>query len=83
MSERGSPRASYTASFKLRIVAYAVEKVNRAAGKKFSIDESCVLNDKTFSLWTKIDKTNFKFYRFRFNIDNTCTRFAFGYKCIT
>lgn len=42
MSERGSPRASYTASFKLRVVAYAVEKGNRAAGKQFSIDESCV-----------------------------------------
>ena len=42
MSERGSPRASYTASFKLRVVAYAVEKGNRVAGKQFSIDESCV-----------------------------------------
>jgi len=29
-------------SFKLRVVAYAVEKGNRAAGKQFSIDESCV-----------------------------------------
>jgi len=31
-----------TLSFKLRVVAYAVEKGNRAAGKQFSIDESCV-----------------------------------------
>ena len=42
MAERGSPRASYTASFKLRVVAYAVEKGNRAAGKQFNVDESCV-----------------------------------------
>ena len=42
MAERGSPRASYTASFKLRVVAYAVDKGNRAAGKQFNVDESCV-----------------------------------------
>lgn len=40
MSERGSPRASYTASFKLRVVAYAVDKGIRAAGKQFNVDES-------------------------------------------
>ena len=40
MAERGSPRASYTASFKLRVVAYAVEKGNRAAGKQFNVDEN-------------------------------------------
>ena len=42
MAERGSPRASYTASFKLRVVAYAVDNGNRAAGKQFNVDESCV-----------------------------------------
>ena len=42
MAERGSPRASYCASFKLRVVAYAVDKGNRAAGKQFNVDESCV-----------------------------------------
>lgn len=42
MAERGSPRASYTASFKLRVVAYAVDKGNRAAGKQFNVDESYV-----------------------------------------
>ena len=42
MAESGSPRASYTASFKLRVVAYAVDKGNRAAGKQFNVDESCV-----------------------------------------
>ena len=42
MSERGSLRASYTAAFKLRVVGYAVEHGNRAAGKKFAVDESCV-----------------------------------------
>ena len=42
MTGRGSPRASYTTSFKLRVVAYAVDKGNRAAGKQFNIDESCV-----------------------------------------
>ena len=33
MSERGSPRASYTAAFKLRVIAYAVSHGNRAAGR--------------------------------------------------
>ena len=42
MAERGSPRASYTASFKLGVVAYAVDKGNWAAGKQFNVDESCV-----------------------------------------
>ena len=42
MAERGSPRASYCASFKLRVVAYAVDKGNCAAGKQFNVDESCV-----------------------------------------
>ena len=42
MAERGSPRTSYCASFKLRVVAYAVDKGNRAAGKQFNVDESCV-----------------------------------------
>jgi len=42
MSERGSPRASYTAAFKLRVVGYVVEHGNHAAGKKFAVDESCV-----------------------------------------
>ena len=42
MAERGSPRASYCASFKLRVVAFAVDKGNRAAGKQFDVDESCV-----------------------------------------
>lgn len=42
MSERGTPHASYTAGFKLRVVSYAVDHGNRAAGNKFSVDESCV-----------------------------------------
>ena len=42
MSERGSPRASYTASFKLRVLAFALDKGNRAAGKQFNVEESCV-----------------------------------------
>ena len=42
MSERGCPRASYTAAFKLRVIAYAASHGNRAAGRQFSIDESCV-----------------------------------------
>ena len=37
MSVRGCPRASYTAAFKLRLIAYAVSH-----GRQFSIDESCV-----------------------------------------
>ena len=42
MSERGSPPASYTGAYKLRVVSYAVDHGNRAAGKKFAVDESCV-----------------------------------------
>ena len=42
MSERSSPRTSYTAAFKLRVIAYAVSHGNRAAGRQFWIDESCV-----------------------------------------
>ena len=42
MTGRGSPRAWYTTSFKLRVVADAVDKGNRTAGKQFNIDESCV-----------------------------------------
>ena len=41
-TERGSPRASYTARFKLHVVMYAVDHGNRAAGKHFKVDESCV-----------------------------------------
>ena len=41
-TERGSPRASYSARFKLHVVAYAVDHGNRAAGKRFKVDESCV-----------------------------------------
>ena len=42
MSERGSPRTSHTAAFKLRVITYAVSHGNRAAGRQFSIDESCM-----------------------------------------
>ena len=42
MSQRGSPCASYTAAFKLRVVGYAVKHGKRAAGKKFAVHESCV-----------------------------------------
>ena len=42
MSERSSPRALYTAAFKLLVTAYAVSHGNRAAGRQLSIDESCV-----------------------------------------
>ena len=42
MSERDSPRASYTASFKLRVLAFALDEGNRAAGKQFNVDKSCV-----------------------------------------
>ena len=42
MSERGSGRTSYTAAFKLRVIAYAVSHGNHAAGRQFLIDESCV-----------------------------------------
>ena len=42
MSERGFPWASYTFAFKLRVLGYAVEHGNRAAGKKFAVDESCI-----------------------------------------
>lgn len=42
MSERGTPQASYTAAFKLQVVGYTIEHGNRAAGKKFAVDESCV-----------------------------------------
>ena len=42
MSERSSPRASYTASFKLRVLAFALDKGNRAAGKQLNVDKSCV-----------------------------------------
>ena len=42
MSERGTPRVSYTTAFKLRVIAYAVSNGNRAAGRQFSVDESCV-----------------------------------------
>ncbi|CAH3031606.1 unnamed protein product, partial [Pocillopora meandrina] len=48
MAERGSPRASYTASFKLRVVAYPVDKGNRAAGEQFNVDESCVRRSAAF-----------------------------------
>ena len=41
-TERGSPRASYSARFKLHVVMYAVDHGNRAAGKHFKVDESCV-----------------------------------------
>ena len=42
MSERGTPRTSHTAGFKLRVVRYAIELGNRVAGKKFAVDEICV-----------------------------------------
>ena len=42
VSERGSPRTSYTAAFKLRVIAYAVSHGNRATGRQFPIHESCV-----------------------------------------
>jgi len=42
MSERGTPCASDTAGFKLRVMSYAIDHGNQAAGKKFSVDESCV-----------------------------------------
>ena len=42
MSERGTPRVSYTTAFKLRVIAYAVSNGNRAASRQFSVDESCV-----------------------------------------
>ena len=41
-TERGLPRASYSACFKLHVVMYAVDHGNRAAGKHFKVDESCV-----------------------------------------
>ena len=41
-TERGSPRASYSARFKLHVVMYAIDHGNRAAGKHFKVDESCV-----------------------------------------
>lgn len=40
MSERDSPRASYTAAFKLHVVLYAVSHGNHAAGRQFSTDEN-------------------------------------------
>ena len=41
MSERGSPRTLYTAGFKLLVIAHAVSHSNHAAGRQFSIHESC------------------------------------------
>ena len=35
----GRVRASYTSKFKLQVVRYAVEHENRAAGRKFDVDE--------------------------------------------
>ena len=35
-------RASYSARFKLHVVMYAVDHGNRAAGKHFKVDKSCV-----------------------------------------
>ena len=36
------PRSSYTAVFKLEVVAYAEETNNRAAGRKYRVNESVV-----------------------------------------
>ena len=36
------PRRSYTAVFKLQVISYAEEHGNRAAGRKFDVDESNV-----------------------------------------
>ena len=43
MSEKGSPCASYTAGFKLKVVLFAEQNGNRPAGRNFSIDEKCVV----------------------------------------
>ena len=51
MSERGSPTASYTAPFKLRVLAFALDKGNRAAGKQFNVDESCLKHPATSKLY--------------------------------
>ena len=42
MAEKGSPRASYTAAFKLKVVLFAEQNGNRAAERNFSVDEKCV-----------------------------------------
>ena len=36
------PRRSYTAVFKLQVISYAEEHGDRAAGRKFDVDESNV-----------------------------------------
>ena len=42
MAEKGSPHASYTAAFKLKVVLFAEQNGNRASGRNFSVDEKCV-----------------------------------------
>ena len=44
-TERGSPRASYSARFKLHVVVYAVDHGNREAGKHFKVDEKVAFED--------------------------------------
>ena len=44
----GRVRASYILKFKLQVVHYAVEHGNRAAGRKFDMDE------KNMQRWTQI-----------------------------
>ena len=42
MAEKGSPRTSYMAAFKLKVVLCAEQNGNRAAGRNFLVDEKCV-----------------------------------------
>ena len=42
MAEKRPPRASYTSAFKLKVVLFAEQNGNRAAGRNFSVDEKCV-----------------------------------------
>ena len=37
-----SSRVSYTTSFKLKVVMFAKENGNRAAGREFKVDERCI-----------------------------------------
>ena len=43
MAEKGSPRASYNVAFNLKVVLFAEQNGNRAAGRNFSVEEKCVL----------------------------------------
>ena len=42
MTQKGSPCASYTADFKLKVVLFTEQNGNQAAGRNFSVDEKCV-----------------------------------------